>query len=173
MSGNPKLSEKGKATRFKSGAQAVEMGKKGGIASQKKAKERKTMKAIVNMLLETPSSKADSQLIKRVKKLGYEVKDEDSIATLLGATLIGKAMTGDVKAIKMVMDLSDDNETIDQKIKKEELKIKKRELELKGKEYEERTKENKQGGVIIVNSLPKTREEAENGICKEGMEESN
>lgn len=44
----------GKDTRFQSGTQAAEMGRKGGIKSQKLRKEKKTMREIAEMILNMP-----------------------------------------------------------------------------------------------------------------------
>ena len=58
---------KTKETQFKSGQEAVENGRKGGIASQKSLKEKKLLKTIAQAMLEAPIE--DEEYIEQALKI--------------------------------------------------------------------------------------------------------
>ena len=53
--------EKGKATQFRSGKQAAENGKKGGIASGKSRKKNKDMREVLQKLMDGTYSEEDGK----------------------------------------------------------------------------------------------------------------
>lgn len=55
------IAEKGKATQFRSGKQAVENGRKGGIASGKSRKKNKDMREVLQKLMDGTYSKEDGK----------------------------------------------------------------------------------------------------------------
>lgn len=82
--------------------QAREYGRKGGLASAKKKKERKAFKESLEMLLEM---KAPEIAIAQIKKQMPKIKDKDlncQNAVLIGMVLA--AIKGNVKAAEMIRD---------------------------------------------------------------------
>lgn len=55
------IAEKGKATQFRSGKQAVENGRKGGIASGKSRKKNKDMREVLQKLMDGTYSEEDGK----------------------------------------------------------------------------------------------------------------
>lgn len=88
----PKNLEKGKATRFKSGEQAVKSGRKGGIASGEAKRKKKLLKECFDALLEQDYKGKDGQIA--------------SGAETLAMTVFQKAQRGDLKAFELVRDTS-------------------------------------------------------------------
>ena len=85
---NIKNLEKGKNTRFKSGKEAAENGRKGGIASGEAKRAKKTVKLIIDEILNT-DIKDMPQFAKYAKKIGIEsdrsIKDLYIIICLLNS----------------------------------------------------------------------------------------
>lgn len=72
--------KRGKATQFKSGAQAAKYGSKGGKASARVKKEKRTIKALLSEMLEAPC-KGDKHFERFAKELGLE--SEKSVKEML------------------------------------------------------------------------------------------
>ena len=84
-------------TQFQSGQKAVEMGRKGGIASGVARRKKKTLRELASIMAAAPiESKATR---KRLAKLGFE-EDEMTNDALVTQALFYKALEGDVKAIE-------------------------------------------------------------------------
>lgn len=79
---------KGEATRFRSGEQAANAGRKGGIASGKAKKARKTMREVLEELLANTYQGAD----------GRELDG----TTLLMIAAVNKARKGDLRALEFI-----------------------------------------------------------------------
>ena len=88
---NEKNLEKGKATQFQSGEEAVKSGRKGGIASGKKRRHIKELKEACLALLEMNHVKDGEEL---------------SGAEILAAVAFKKASKGDWEAWKLIRDTS-------------------------------------------------------------------
>ena len=82
--------KKGKATRFKSGENAVKSGQKGGKASGEAKRKKKLLKECLNELLDKEWES---------KKFG-----KASGAEALSLTVFQKALNGDLKAFEIVRD---------------------------------------------------------------------
>ena len=80
---------KTKETQFKSGREAVENGRKGGIASQKSLKEKKLLKTIAQAMLEAPIE--DEEYIEQALKV-YPALEREQVSQ-------GFAMLSDVVEI--------------------------------------------------------------------------
>lgn len=113
------LIENGKATQFKSGEQAAENGRKGGIASGKAKKEKKALADIARMLLETDASEYQKT------KMGRMGVDADNMthATAVVCGLMAKAEDGDVSAAKYLAELTGQDPRLE--MQKEELELRK------------------------------------------------
>lgn len=93
--------KKGKATQFKSGEQAAECGRKGGINSGKRKKEQKAYKELLSEMFKT---KVNDEKLKAFAEL-YGVEDADvKTLTLLG--MVHAAIGGNHKAFDMLLEMS-------------------------------------------------------------------
>ena len=81
----------GAETRFKAGAEQGEIARRGGYASQKAQREKKSLKNALKALLEMDHTNKQGE-----KKSGYEV---------IAIGLYNKAMKGDTKAVKLMAEL--------------------------------------------------------------------
>lgn len=81
----------GTETRFKAGAEQGEIARRGGYASQKAQREKKSLKNALKALLEMEHTNKQGE-----KKSGYEV---------IAIGLYNKAMKGDTKAVKLMAEL--------------------------------------------------------------------
>jgi hypothetical protein len=84
--------EKGKKTQFKSGENAAENGRKGGIASGEEKRARKTIRKELETLLSMPAKD------KHGKETGHTVQ------TAIIVALVAKASKGDTKAFELIRD---------------------------------------------------------------------
>lgn len=81
---------------------AAEMGRKGGVASQKAQKKKKKLKQCLAAILELePSERNKDTLI----DMGLE-DDEFSNQMILAAAMFNKAASGDVRAAEFIRDLT-------------------------------------------------------------------
>lgn len=97
---NDKNLEKGKATRFKSGDEAVENGKKGGIASGISKRKKKNTAELINAMLSAKVDKAREEELKE-KFSGVFDETEADINAFCIAGLVNKvARDGDTKAFE-------------------------------------------------------------------------
>lgn len=98
---NEKNLEKGKATQFKSGEKAVTSGRKGGIASGKAKRERKSMKNTMKMLLSLDLEEENEKEV--LKKMGIE-ENELNIQTAILTKQVESALKGSLDSAKFVRD---------------------------------------------------------------------
>jgi hypothetical protein len=91
--------KKGKATQFKSGENAAENGKKGGIASGEAKRQKNTIKSILKQWADSPITVA--KLKKEAKAYGIETDEGRSLITL---ALIKGAMKGNAKYMERLLD---------------------------------------------------------------------
>ena len=100
---NDKNLEKGKATQFSSGEEAARNGSKGGIASAKAKRQRKSMKEQMNILL----SSENPTVVNAAKLFGIEDEDiNNQMGLMVG--LYQSAMKGNVQAFEKIQELNDD-----------------------------------------------------------------
>ena len=98
---NEKNLKNGQSTQFRSGEEAVENGKKGGIASGKSRRRKKTMKAVGNALLQMAVENPSMRLF--MEKQGIAEDDMDNI-TMMMASMIVRAQQGNVRAAEFIRD---------------------------------------------------------------------
>lgn len=79
--------------------EARENGRKGGIASGKVRREKKTLDAIMSALLEMPVT--DENELALLEELGFE-KDDMRQDVVLMVSLLNRAKQGDVKAYETI-----------------------------------------------------------------------
>lgn len=101
-------------TQFKSGLNAAEMGRRGGLANGENAKRRRNMAELANRLINAPLGDEEKQKLK--KRYTDLTDDEATIATLMLTGQIQSAMKGNTKAFVAV------NELLEKAAKKEEAK---------------------------------------------------
>lgn len=84
-------------TQFQSGQKAVEMGRKGGIASGVARRKKKTLRELASIIAAAPVESTATR--KKLAKMGFEEEDMTNDA-LVTQALFNKALEGDVKAIE-------------------------------------------------------------------------
>lgn len=125
--------KKGKATQFKSGKDAVENGRKAGVASGASRRRKRAMRQAAAMLLNTqipmnergPFMGAVKTLL---KTFGYTPDDATYQDALLAGIML-EAMKGDVRAAEFIRDTAGESPALD--IRKAELKMRQEELKFK------------------------------------------
>jgi hypothetical protein len=91
------------ATEFRSGEQAVENGRKGGVNSGIARREKKTVQKILNDFLST-AAKDNPQVSKLAAKIG--LKSDDSIKDLFTiACTLNTLKNGELKDLELMMKL--------------------------------------------------------------------
>lgn len=87
--------------------EAREKGRKGGIASGRKRAERKAIAETLDILLRLPMQNGKSKSLERVKALDKESIGKANAPTgeLLALAMLQKALKGDTKAMRMIMEL--------------------------------------------------------------------
>ena len=102
------------ATQFRSGEEAVENGRKGGIASGKARREKKTIQKILAELLDS-EIKDSPQFAKLASKMGVEsdksVKDIFTMVCLLNSVKSGNL--GDLERLSKLLGEDKQNENAD------------------------------------------------------------
>ena len=102
------------ATQFRSGEEAVENGRKGGIASGKARREKKTIQKILADLLDS-EIKDSPQFAKLASKMGVErdksVKDIFTMVCLLNSVKSGNL--GDLERLSKLLGEDKQNENAD------------------------------------------------------------
>ena len=100
MAGNQNIAEYGKNTQFTSGCEAVENGKKGGIASGKvrsiKAQQQKRLRELMNMAMKD-GEKTKIKNLSQAKGANLTVSDQMLIK------LITEALKGNLKAYELLL----------------------------------------------------------------------
>ena len=125
--------KKGKATQFKSGKDAVENGRKAGVASGASRRRKRAMRQAAAMLLNTqiPMNERGPFMgtVKTLlKTFGYTPDDATYQDALLAGIML-EAMKGDVRAAEFIRDTAGESPVLD--IRKAELKVRQDELKLK------------------------------------------
>ena len=125
--------KKGKATQFKSGKDAVENGRKAGVASGASRRRKRAMRQAAAMLLNTqiPMNERGPFMgtVKTLlKTFGYTPDDATSQDALLAGIML-EAMKGDVRAAEFIRDTAGESPALD--IRKAELKMRQEELKFK------------------------------------------
>lgn len=100
-----KLIEDGKSTRFQSGEQAAEMGRKGGKQTQAAAKERKSTGELTKFIMESKINASQKNIKASLKALGIP-ESEQTFRAAVVAKLVNKALqTGDISTVKLILEL--------------------------------------------------------------------
>lgn len=125
--------KKGKATQFKSGKDAVENGRKAGVASGASRRRKRAMHQAAAMLLNTqiPMNERGPFMgtVKTLlKTFGYTPDDATYQDALLAGIML-EAMKGDVRAAEFIRDTAGESPALD--IRKAELKMRQEELKFK------------------------------------------
>ena len=125
--------KKGKATQFKSGKDAVENGRKAGVASGASRRRKRAMRQAAAMLLNTqiPMNERGPFMgtVKTLlKTFGYTPDDATYQDALLAGIML-EAMKGDVMAAEFIRDTAGESPALD--IRKAELKMRQEELKFK------------------------------------------
>lgn len=125
--------KKGKATQFKSGKDAVENGRKAGVASGASRRRKRAMRQAAAVLLNTqiPMNERGPFMgtVKTLlKTFGYTPDDATYQDALLAGIML-EAMKGDVRAAEFIRDTAGESPALD--IRKAELKMRQEELKFK------------------------------------------
>ena len=125
--------KKGKATQFKSGKDAVENGRKAGVASGASRRRKRAMRQAAAMLLNTqiPMNERGpfmGTMKTLLKTFGYTPDDATYQDALLAGIML-EAMKGDVRAAEFIRDTAGESPALD--IRKAELKMRQEELKFK------------------------------------------
>ena len=103
----------GKKTEFRSGEEAVENGRKGGIASGVSRRRKKTLHELAKTIAANPASAKDKT---KLKKLGIEEEDATNNA-LVVSSVFSSAVKGNMKAVdkweQFTAETGADNQTWD------------------------------------------------------------
>lgn len=103
--------------RVPTSEQARENGRKGGIASAKAKKERKSMRELMNILLELPVSEKNKA---NMETLGIKDEQLQNNKMLVAVGLMKRAITGDPRAIEVMCGVA--GELTEETEKQEEFK---------------------------------------------------
>lgn len=114
-------------------SEAREIGAKGGKASGVSRRRRKSMKQVMDMLLNNPANTPEDWILLGELGLDFDELDQETVTNLLivNAALLKKAKSGDVNAIKELRSIIQDDAYQAHKIKleKEYLKLEKQKNE--------------------------------------------
>jgi hypothetical protein len=102
---NEKNLEKGKATQFRSGDEAVKSGKKGGVASGVARREKKALKTTLEMLLSMPIEDGKLEDVDKVKSLASLGGKNISVQEAIVLKALQLALNGDIKAFNAIADI--------------------------------------------------------------------
>lgn len=102
---NKKNLEKGKATQFRSGEEAVKSGKKGGVASGVARREKKALKTTLEMLLSMPIEDGKLEDVDKIKSLASLGGKNISVQEAIVLKALQLALNGDIKAFNAIADI--------------------------------------------------------------------
>lgn len=102
---NEKNLEKGKATRFRSGEEAVKSGKKGGVASGVARREKKALKTTLETLLSMPIEDGKLEDVDKIKSLASLGGKNISVQEAIVLKALQLALNGDIKAFNAIADI--------------------------------------------------------------------
>lgn len=91
-------------TKFRSGGEAVENGKKGGIASGKARREKKELKELLELLLSMPMKSGRGADFEKIKNFSDLKNQNINVQEAILIAQVQKAMKGDTRAAEMIMD---------------------------------------------------------------------
>lgn len=91
-------------TQFRSGRQAVENGRKGGIASAKAKREKKALKETLEELLAMPLKNGKQANLENIKSIAAVKGKNVSMQEAIMIAMLNKAARGDVRAAEYVRD---------------------------------------------------------------------
>lgn len=115
----------GQQYQFRSGEQAAEAGRKGGIASGKARREKRSMREAAKMFMDMPI-KGYPELTTKLKAMG--IKEEDlTFQMAVISSMMAKAMQGNTKAAAFLRDTAGENPALE--LRREELEYKKQQDE--------------------------------------------
>lgn len=103
-----------------------EIARKGGIASGVVRKRNSDIKKLLQSMLKN-NVKVDERFLELYETFGVEVDGKNNVAELLTASLLYKAVTGDVQAIKYALELAGQDPSL--QMRQEEMKMRKAQLE--------------------------------------------
>lgn len=103
MANEENLKKGNPTTQYRSGREAVENGKKGGIASGKARRRKKQLKDTVNMLLALPLKEGQLDRLTNLQSIGGKNVTVEEAMVL---KQIQKAMKGDINSFKSVIEIS-------------------------------------------------------------------
>lgn len=91
--------------RFESGSKAREAGRKGGIASGKAKREKKAMRELAKIMLDSP---AKGSAVKLARQFGADLDDDDvtNAAAILAGQMVA-ALKGNTNAARFVVEIVD------------------------------------------------------------------
>jgi len=107
-------------------SEAREKGSKGGKKSGESRRRKKSMKQVMDMLLEMPANTAADYNMLVEMGIDLSELDEDTVNNMLvvNAALLKKAKAGDVSAIKELREVIQDDFFAKEKLKLEKNKLK-------------------------------------------------
>lgn len=91
-------------TKFRSGGEAVENGKKGGIASGKSRREKKELQELLELLLSMPMKSGKGADFEKIKNFADLKNQNINVQEAILIAQVQKAMKGDTRAAEMIMD---------------------------------------------------------------------
>ena len=91
-------------TQFRSGRQAAENGRKGGIASAKAKREKKALKETLEELLAMPLKNGKQANLENIKSIAAVKGKNISMQEAIMIAMLNKAARGDVRAAEYVRD---------------------------------------------------------------------
>lgn len=107
MANEENLKKGNPETQFRSGREAVENGKKGGIKSGEARRGKKLLKECMEKLLQMPVS--DKKEYKKLENIGIPSEEIDNRYRITVALFL-KAASGDVTAYREIRDITGENE---------------------------------------------------------------
>ena len=91
-------------TQFKSGRQAVEAGRRGGIASGKAQKEKKALRETLEWLLNLPIKDGKATDTDKIKNIAQVKGKNITMQEAIMLSMLQKAARGDVRAAEFIRD---------------------------------------------------------------------
>lgn len=152
--------KKGEPFRFRSGEEAAEAGRKGGIKSGETRRKQRTMRQAAKMMLDMPI-KGYPELVQRLKGMG--ISEEDlTFQMAVMSSMMAKAMQGNAKAAAFLRDTAGENPSLE--MRREELEHRKAEFEYK-KQIDEELRNKEESTSTLADAIEEAyrdRMEAEN-----------
>lgn len=93
------------ATQFRSGDEAVENGRKGGVNSGIARREKKAIKTTLESLMSMPIRDGNLDDIEKIKSIASISGKNISVQEAIALKALQKALSGDIKAFKAIADI--------------------------------------------------------------------